>query len=33
MSEYDLNKVYNQYVDDVLSGEVLACQNIIQTCK
>lgn len=33
MSEYDLSKVYNQYVDDVLSGRVLACQNIILACK
>lgn len=33
MSEYDLSKVYNQYVDDVLSGRVLACENIILACK
>ena len=33
MTEYNISKVYNQYVDDVLSGRVIACQNIILACK
>ena len=33
MNVYDLTKPYNQYVDDVLSGRVIACQNIILACR
>lgn len=33
MSEYNLAKLYNQYVEDVLSGRITACQNIKLACK
>lgn len=33
MTEYNISKVYNQYVDDVLTGRVVACKNIILACK
>ena len=32
MTEFDLNKPYNKYCDDVLSGKISACQNIILAC-
>lgn len=33
MTKYNISKVYNQYVDDVLTGRVVACKNIILACK
>lgn len=33
MTIYDSSKPYNKYCDDVLSGRVIACQNIILACK
>lgn len=33
MSEYDLSKKYNQYVEDVLSGRLKSSKNIILACK
>jgi len=32
-SYYDLSKIYNQYCEDVLTGKITACQNIILACK
>ena len=33
MSNYDLSKPYNQYCEDVITGKILACNNIILACK
>lgn len=33
MTEFDLSKPYNQYCDDVLTGKITACKNIILACK
>lgn len=33
MTKYDLTKEYNQYVDDVIAGKIVACKNIIKACK
>jgi len=33
MTEYILDREYNKYCDDVLSGRIVACQNIILACK
>lgn len=33
LSNYDLSKPYNQYCEDVLSGKILACKNVILACK
>lgn len=33
MSLYDISKTYNQYADNVLSGEVVSCYNIYLACK
>ena len=33
MTEYDLSKPYNQYCEDVITGKILACKNIILACK
>ena len=32
-SFYDLSKPYNQYCEDVITGKILACKNIILACK
>ena len=32
-SIYELTKPYNQYADDVLSGKIVACNNIKLACK
>lgn len=32
-SYFDSSKTYNQYCDDVLSGKIVACKNIILACK
>lgn len=33
MSTYDLSKPYNKYVEDIITGKVLACTDIILACK
>ena len=33
MSNYDLTKQYNQYAEDVLTGNIVASKNIILACK
>ncbi len=33
MSEYDLNKNYIKYCEDVITGKILACQDVILACK
>lgn len=33
MTEYNISKIYNQYVDDVLNGRILASKNIILACQ
>lgn len=30
---YNTSKIYNQYADDVLSGKIIACENIKLACK
>ena len=33
MTIYNTSKIYNQYVDDVLAGKIVACKNIVLACK
>lgn len=33
MSTFDLTKPYNKYADDVVSGRIVACENIKLACK
>lgn len=33
MSEYNLEKPYIRYCEDVISGKILACQDVILACK
>ena len=33
MTNFDISKPYNQYVDDVLNGRIIACKNIILACE
>lgn len=33
MTHYDIDKVYNRYADDVISGKLLACKDVILACK
>ena len=33
MSNFDLSKEYNRYVQDVLDGKILACEDIILACR
>lgn len=33
MSEYDLSKPYIKYCEDVITGEILACEYVIKACK
>lgn len=33
MTQYDTNKIYIQYVEDVLSGRIVACEHIIKACQ
>ena len=33
MSNYDTNKIYIQYCEDILNGNIPACQDIILACK
>ena len=32
-SKYDLTKKYNQYCEDVITGKILACKDVILSCK
>lgn len=33
MSDFDLNKGYNRYVNDVINGKIIVCKNILLACK
>lgn len=33
MTNYDMSKTYIQYIEDVLSGKIVACEYIIKACQ